>query len=806
MMLLSYIKLAYRNIMKDRLYSSLNVLGLAIGIICSVLIMLYANDELSFDKNWKKYDRIYRLESIIEMNGKKDKVALTSIPLAPVIAEEIPEVESYARFGKLGFTLVKYGEKELYERRFYFADSTVFNLFEFNFIDSISKISLAKPNTIIISKEIAKKYFGDIEPINKTLILDNDIKARVIGVFEDLPKNIHLRYDALLSISTLQNSDKDSTLNSRNSKMFWNMSVFSYVLLKPNATIDSFNKGFKSVYNKYMIETAKIIDAKFELKTTRIDKIHFSSLSWDLPVGNMSTLYIFIAIGIFILIIASINYMNLSTARSASRAKEVGIRKVLGSHRLQIIKQFVNESFVLTLISLVIALGFIELYLPIFNELVDKSLDIKSLFSIKNIGLISCITLVIAFLSGSYPAFYMSSFLPIQVLKVKFTNTKGSGSIRRVLVVFQFFISIILITGTFIIWSQMNFVRSKDLGFNKDNLIVLRIHDTTLMKKIPEFKQELLKNTSIKSASASITSIGTSAAMSVIQVQKDDQYVEQTVNYISGDYDYINTLQIKLLKGRMFNKKNKTDEMQSILINETAARQFGWNENAIGKTIRFGAKIDTIDNPYKKVIGVVKDFNYKSLHNVIEPVFILVGESQNPFINIRVEEPKEAEAILLINKKWDAFFPEYPFDYEFIDRNIDKTYLSDIKMGKMFSYFSVICIFIALLGLFGLSSYIAEQRRKEIAIRKVLGASITSLFFVIYKEFLVLISVAFILGTPTIYLLSKQWLHTFAFYVDLSVLPFVFSGLFSYLIAMLTIFYHIYRVANENPSEVLKYE
>ena len=803
----SYFKSAYRNVISNKLYTLINVLGLAIGIVCAVFIYLFVNDELTFDTNWKNYDRIYRLESLIELNGKKDKAALSSFPLAPVMAEEIKEIESFSRFSNFGYTLVKSAKKQSYESNFYIADSTALNIFNVDIKARCEGKLLAKPNSAIINESTATKYFGKGNAIGKVLSFDNDIKVTVTGVFKDNPKNIHLKFDALISMSTLSTKINDTIINSREPRRFWSLNTFSYVLIKPNSTIKVIEDGFNNVFNKYMAKSAKMINARFKLQTTKLNEIHlYSNVAWDLPTGKMSTIIIFIAIGIFIILIACINYMNLATARAANRAKEVGIRKVLGSNKGNLFYQFMSESILMTFFSLIIALAFIELLLPIFNELADKSISLNSLKQFSNIFWVALITLATGIIAGSYPAIYLSSFQPAQILKSKFSNSRKNGRIRKFLVVFQFIISIILISGTFIIWEQMSYIQTKDLGYDKDDLVVLRLRDTTLLKKAALFKTELKKNKLIKAMSSSHTRMGNSANMLVARVEQNGKMQEQTINIIVSDFDFIKTMGLNVIKGRDFDTIKMADNRQSLIVNEAAMRKFGWTGNPIGKIIRFGASLDSLKDSAYKIIGVVKDFNYRSLHNAVEPVVIAVGNEFNSYINIRIEGAKRIEAIEYIKTNWNRFFSQYPFDYQFLDYHLTQNYNADKKMGRLFSYFSVVCIFIAVMGLFGLSSYVAESRRKEIAVRKVVGASMFEIFRIIYREFFSLISVAIIIAVPITYYLSNIWLKNFAYQIQVGWTPFFYSALLSYSITILTVFYQTYRSANENPADILKYE
>ncbi|MCO5264284.1 MAG: FtsX-like permease family protein [Lentimicrobium sp.] len=520
----------------------------------------------------------------------------------------------------------------------------------------------------------------------------------------------------------------------------------------------------------------------------------------------MAYIWVFGAVAVLILLLASINYMNLATARAATRAKEVGLRKVVGANRLQLGTQFLSESMILSIAALLISLALIQLLLPAFNDLSGKNLSF-SLFT--NIGIfagILGISLLTGLLSGIYPAVVLSSYQPAMVLKGKLKNGSKSTWMRKVLVTFQLIISVTMITGTLVIYNQLGFMRDADLGFDKENLMVVDIQDTTFRKRVDEFKEELLRNPNILAASSSLGVPGDGISIQVMRVEKENKMQEYALNLIPCDYDFPNLLRLTFVNGRSFDREMGTDKLEAAIINEAAATAMGWGKNAIGKKIHFGFELDGSGGRMLKVIGVVKDFNYVSLHNKVEPLVMFIPNFPANTLSIRLKPGYTESTIDFIRDKWNLFGANRPFDYRFLSKDFEKQYMAESKLGKVFSTFAGLSIFIALLGLLGLSSFIAMQRSKEIGIRKVLGSSVSKIVFMLYKESILLVMIACVIAIPVSAYFLKDWLQNFAYHVDITWLTYAIAVLSSLLVALISVSFHSIKAATSNPVNAIKYE
>jgi len=822
-MIKNYFKSAYRNIIRNKFYSFINILGLAIGFMATIIILLYNQNELNYDKHNKKYDRIYRLESHFTISGKDDLFAVTSVPLGPAFKVEYPEVEEFVRlFGGDGM-LIEIDKNQYYEDRLFWADSTIFNVFTHEFIYGDPKNALTEPNTCVINETLAKKYFGKKNPMGEVIKAVNEIPFKITGVIKDQPDNTHLKYNGLFSIVTLSERIGRERFNSFDPATFWNINPYTYILLKENSSMESILEKSPMFYEKYMKSVGDQINANFAPMATPLADIHLNSkLKSDEPTGNKAYVLIFTIVALFILVIAGINYMNMATARSTKRAKEVGLRKVIGAVRSQLMRQFLSESLILALIAFLISLVAVYLILPSFNELAGKNL----VFGIKSLNIILWTLLIsigVGLLSGSYPSFYLSSFAPIKVLKGKINTGKSKGSLRKILVVFQFIISISMIVGTLVVTKQLNYMRSKDLGFAKDNVLVTTIQaDTNLLKKMPTFRKELLQNPNVKDLSTSNGYPGNIGGIVVMKVEQDSklgtidstgntetgsQMVEETLNFTMIDYDFLNLYEIKFKEGRNFSREMGTDLQEGVIINEACAKELGWINNPLGKKIGFGLQLDGTFTRSTKVIGVVKDFNYRSLHNAIEPLAMFLSNRPLNAVSIKIGPENRQQTLQFIEDKWNEFGAINPFDYNFLKDTMDDMYQAEAKIGKVFTIASLLSVFIALLGLLGLSSFIAEQRTKEIGIRKVVGASLESILTFLYKEFVILILIAFVIASPIAWYLLNNWLDSnFVYRTDIGLLTFLMAGFIAFVIGIITISFHIYRAASSNPVDALKYE
>jgi len=818
-MLKNYFISAYRSIVKNKFYSILNIFGPAIGITCAILILLYVKEEVTFDKYNKNYRRIYRLESDFNISGKPTLAALTPIPMAPTLKDEYPEIREVARFAGFGLQdiLFQYKDLKFFEDKIYFTDSTVFKVFDYEFILGSPDNALNEPNTIVITQSFASRYFGKENPMGEVLTTSNFGSCRVTGVIKDVPANSHLRFDCLLSMATIVELTGVDRFNSRSAPSFWNISAFEYILLDENARIEDLLGKFPGFYDKYMSSLGKQINATFRLMATRIDKVHFGSkLEFDLPVGNFSYIIIFSLVGLFMLLIASLNYMNMATARSTNRSKEVGLRKVIGAGRGTLIRQFISESMVLVILALIIALIATILIIPSFNVLTDKVIKIGTLFEPLTFSLIIVITLFVGLISGSYPAFYLSSFAPVEVLKSNVNPRQGKGFLRKMLVVFQFAISGALIIGTMIVSSQQRYIRNKDLGLNKENVMIIPIRDTAFINhKLQSFKDEILKLPDVKGVSSAILVPPLMASKVVFQIEKDSGMVELATSFSVVDHEFIDVMQIKIVKGRNFDRSVTSDLTKAFIVNEAAVKAYGWGDNAIGKRIRFGLNPATGQAQRDGVvIGVVKDFHFTSIHNPIEPFIFVVSSNPNTYFYVRLSGNNVPATIDNVKKLQQDLGNTLPFNYFFFADKLDEMYTAENKLNTLFNIFSIMTIFIACLGLLGLTSYITEQRSKETSLRKIMGANIGQIVWLLNKDFLLLVLISNLISWPVAYYLMDRWIQGFAYRIDFglspfvlaTLVPFIVSLLITMVIALITISLLSVRAAFANPVNTLSRE
>ncbi len=815
----NYFISAYRSILKNKFYSVLNIFGPAIGITCAILILLYVKEELTFDKHSKNYANTYRLESDFNISGKATLAALVPVPMAPTLKDEYPEIKEFTRFAGFGIQdiLFQYKDLKFFEDKIYFADSTVFRIFNYKFILGSPDKALNEPNTIVITESFASKYFGKENPMGEVLTTSNFGNFRITGVIKDVPANSHLRFDCLLSMATVVELTGVDRFNSRSTPAYWNISVFGYILLDGNARIEDLLSKFPAFYEKYMSSLGKQINATFQLRATRIDKVHFNNrLEFDLPVGNFSYIIIFSLVGVFMLLIASLNYMNMATARSINRSKEVGLRKVIGAGKGNLIRQFISESMVLVIIALIIAMIATIIILPYFNVLTDKTLKIGNLFDPVTFLLIILITLFVGLISGSYPAFYLSSFSPVDVLKSNVSPRQGKGMLRKILVVFQFAISGALIIGTMVVSGQQRFIRKMDLGLNKENLMIIPIRDTAFINhKLQSFKDELVKLPDIEGVASAVLVPPLMASKVVFQIEKDSNMVELATSFTAADHEFIDVMQMKIVEGRNFDKSRTSDLTQAFVVNETAVKAFGWGNNAIGKRIRFGLNPATGQAQRDGVvIGVVKDFHFTSIHNPIEPFIFVVTNNPNTYFYVRLSGKNIPATIENVRKLQQDLGNTLPFNYFFFADKLNEMYTAENKLNALFNIFSLMTIFVACLGLLGLTSYVTEQRSKETSLRKIMGARTGQVVWLLNKDFLILVLFSNLISWPVAYYLMEKWLQSFAYRMDFGLSPFVWATLIPFIvslvitvtIALITISSVSVKAANVNPVNSLARE
>lgn len=815
----NYFKIAYRNLLNHKFYSLINIMGLAVGIACCLLIVLFVQDELSYDRFNKKAGRIYRVATEINFSGNYFNVATTPAPLAEAFKNDFPEVESVVRFRNTGSWFVTRTDersKETYkEEQVIYSDESFFDVFSIPLLKGNPATALKEPYSLVLSEKTAEKIFGEEDPVGKALLLDDEYNYKVTGVFEEIPANTHFHFSMMLSMESLEESKQDIWLSNN---------FNTYITLAEKADPAGLEAKFDDFIKKYvgpqiqnflgttMEESAKAgNNISFYLQPLTDIHLH-SDLTAELePNSDIKFVYIFTAIGFFILIIASINFMNLATARSARRAKEVGIRKTLGSGKRQLIIQFLTEAVILSILALIIAFGLVEIFLPAFNTLSGKELSIHYFENYTLIFSGIIITILVGLMSGSYPAFFLSSFKPIAVLKGNLLKAGAKDSwLRSGLVVFQFTISIILIVGTAVVFKQLNFIQNKKLGFNKEQVIIL--HDTfTLGSQLEAFKNEMLRKPGIINASASsfLPVRSSRSDMTFWPQGRPDNANVVSMQFWNVDEDYVPTFGMEIIVGRNFSEKFSTDS-SAIILNEAALKKFGF-KNPIGQvisTIKGAPGENSMQNIINyTVIGVVKDFHFESLRDNISPLcFMMPRSTGNLSFRINTGETSINETISALKEQWGKFAPGHPFDYSFLDDRFLEMYQAEQKIGKIFGVFAGIAIFIACLGLFGLAAFTAEQRTKEIGVRKVLGATVLDVVMLLTRQFSKLLFIAFILAAPISWLVMNDWLQNFAYRTQISISIFLVAGGVSFIVAWLTMSYQSVKAALINPVQSLKSE
>jgi putative ABC transport system permease protein len=794
-MIKNLLLVALRNFKRDKWYSVLNLLGLTIGITFSIFLIFYVRDELSFDRFNEKADRICRVDGYVEEQGKPPfKVAYTQTPLAPTLQREYPEVEEATRFMPAGKNMYKHGELHLYEDKVYFADSNVFRVFTFPFIQGDPRTALDEPKTMVLTQSTAQKFFGSAaNAIGQSLTNASGDVFRITGIIKDVPANSHIRFNMLLSANTLPRNDNN----------WGNFHVYNYVLLKPHADPAAFEKKLLPMYDKYMASIFRSLNVKVHYVVHPITWIHLHSDNQLEPedLGSMSYVYIFSAVAFFMLIIACINYMNLTTARSARRAKEIGIRKVTGSTQSQLIAQFLLESTLTAIVGLVLSIGLIALLLPAFNNLAGKSIPFSTLVQPGTLGILLAIVVFVGFLGGSYPALYLANFDPIHILKGNLAKSSSNVVLRRILVVTQFSIAMIMLICTLVVYNQLNYVRSKDLGFDKSQVITIVANSNKdISSSILAFKDEVRKNPHVLAAASSETEPGgPHISYSEFHIQTDNGYTDKAVENYGVDENYFKTLGMRITAGRPFTGLG--DTLHSIIVNENFVHYFGWTD-PIGKHVKYPGDTSSF---YMEVVGVVRDFNQQSLYNPIGPLMLYYRPNPN-HIQLKLDGKDIAGTIAAIQRTWRSTLPELPFEYTFLDQGFDSQYAADQRRGKLFTTFSVLTILITCLGLLGLIAFITQQRQKEISMRKVLGAGVGTLVTLITRNFIFLVGLSCLIAFPVAYMVMDHWLKDFPYKPGFSALPYLLAALTVLLITMATVIYHTMRAALANPSKSLRSE
>ena len=808
-MLKNYLKIALRNLLKYKAYSFLNIAGLAIGLVCCALIMLYVRDELSYDRFHQNANRIYRVILDAGIGGTFVRTATTSAPMAATLVQEFPEVALAARFWQNQRTLISYGDKRFYEE-FNWADSTVFAMLSFPLVQGDPKTALAQPHTLVISEALAQKYFGNENAMGKVLRYDNRVDYKITGVMKNLPRQSHFRFDLLGSMLSLPEGSSPRWVSN---------SFYTYILLQPGAAPAQLEAKFPAMIRKFVapqmqqalgksFDEALAAGAKWDYELQALPDIYLhSNTQHELgTTSDVKYVYILSAIAVFVLLIAGINFMNLATARSANRAKEVGMRKVLGSFRGQLIKQFLSESVLLAALALLIALAAIDLLLPLFNQLAGKELVLGTRANAGFFLSLLGITLGVGLLAGVYPAFVLSAFQPVLVLKGSLRAGAKSPWLRSTLVVAQFAISIVLLIGTGVVFKQLEHMRTMRLGFNKEQLVVLPIESREAQGRYESFRAELLAHPNVLAVAASDVVPGRFEGDDAFRPEGAPAEVAYPLERLRVSHDFLSTFEMEIMTGRGFSRDFASDTAAAVMINETAARRMGMTpENAVGKRL-VGLGAAAGETVVRTIIGVVKDFHFESMHREIKPVVIFMQADRLWRVSVRLRPENIPATLAFLQEKWQAFEPGYPGRYLFLDEDFGRLFQKEERQAKIFGNFTIVAIVIACLGLFGLASFIAEQRTKEIGVRKVLGASVQGIVLLLSKDFTILVGIAFLLAAPLAYFAMQHWLQDFAYRTDLPLGVFILAGLLALLIAWLTVSYQAMKAALTNPVEALRYE
>jgi len=806
-MIKNFFLTALRNVFKNWSYSAINILGLSIGLAAVIYIALFVQFELGYDKFHENGENIYRVGVYGMMMNNEMNMAVTAAPMAGAMKSDYPEVVNTCRLRESGDWLIRYKDKKFNEKEFLFADSTFFDFFSFKLLKGDPKTVLTDANNIVMTETGAKKYFGSEDPIGKFLKVEDDTTLyEVVGLMEDPPENSHFHFDLLGSMARIGSS--------RNT--FWvNHSFYTYVQLEPGTDSDKFTEKMQLMVDKYVgpqIEQALGVNMEefansgnsFSYFLQPITNIHLhSNIQYEIETnGNMQYIYIFISIAIFILVIASINFTNLATARASNRSKEVGIRKVVGALKKQLVFQFLTESFIITLISLLLAVVMLELFIPALNNLVQIPLDLSYFSYWYIVPILLLLIIIVSLMAGSYPSFFLASFRPVAVLKGKLKLGAKSGMLRSVLVIVQFVVSVFILLSTYTVSSQLKYMMNKDLGFDKENILIIRRSDA-LDNQMESFKSELKKIPGVIEVTNSNSYPGVDFSNNAFFKEGESTSNTYLLNQSWVSFDIGKTFGYELVEGRFFSREFPTDS-NAVVINEAAVKSLGL-EDPVGKALLRPSGPNELTR--MPIIGVVKDFNFKSLHNKVEPAaFTLMPGNWEGVVSVRLKPESINNSISQIQNVWESFKSEYPFEYFFFDDHLEDLYKSEQRTNSIFILFSVLSILIAFMGLLGLISFIAEQRKKEIGIRKTFGSTSTGIVTLISKDILKLIVIASVISWPIAYWVMNNWLQDFSYRIGINYFMFIVIPLLTIGLSILTVIYQTVKAARKNPAETLRYE
>jgi putative ABC transport system permease protein len=805
----SYFTIAWRTFLKNKGYTTINILGLVIGLTACLLITLYVSHELSYDRFNENADRIYRVNNEIKFGDNHLDRAATNAIFGETAKSNFPQIEQTTRLLWHGGFLVKKGDLNIREGDVAWADSTLFDVFTLPMISGDPKSALREPNSIVITESVALKYFDRTDVAGLTLTINNKKNRKITGVIKDLPPTCHFRFTCFIPLLENESASEASWASGQ--------TFTTYLLLKPNTDVTALVPELNKMLDKHLGPEVKAIinitldefksqGDYFKVSLTRLTDIHLhSKRSGELySNGNIEYVYMFSAIAVLILIIACINFMNLATARSSTRAREVGVRKVLGSLKSSLIKQFITESFLTTIIAMLLAFLLTLVCLPYFNDLIGKKIDTTILYSPLMLLTFGSLVVIVGCLAGSYPAFYLSAFKPVAVLKGGKGSSVKKSLFRNALVVFQFSASVILISGTMVIYEQMKYIHTKDLGYSRDQILIIN-NTWQLGNRAASFKNSLLQLTGVDKATVS-------GYLPVNHYRSNDSFftsptleIQEAISmqHWTIDEDYITTMGMQLVEGRDFSK-NLAADSTAIIVNESAARFLG-NLDIINKKLYRITDNEAQSVTEYHIVGIVKDFNFSTLRESVKPLAFIYGTDQGS-LNVKINTADVPTLISAIERQWKALELNLPFEYSFMDEDFNRLYVGEQRIGKLFTVFAVLSIFVSCLGLFGLATFTAEQRTKEIGIRKVLGATVSGITTLLSKDFLKLVLVSVAIASPVAWYFMTQWLQGFAYRIDMKWWTFVASGMIAIIIAIITVSTHAIKAALENPVNSLRSE
>jgi putative ABC transport system permease protein len=793
-MIRNYIKIAFRNLWRHKSFSLINIIGLAVGMTAFLLIFMYVRFELSYDKYHAKAGQVYRLNVDIKSANDVMKEAWSSAPMGPALKADFPEVLESTRFFPVGM-LVKANNQLFQENRVDFAEPSLFDVFSFPLVKGDPKTALNAPFNVVITESTAKKYFGNADPIGKTMLFDNMNMVTVTGVAKDVPENSQFKFDILYSAATLEK------LNPGIMSSWGNFGSYTYLLLAKGTNVNSLEAKFPAFLRKHISEANRKGGEDYALFLNPLKDVYMDPRG-GFEQGSMSNVYIFSVVALFILLIAAINFINLTTARATERAKEVGVRKVIGAARSQLTLQFLGESVIICLVSFVFASALATFLLPLFNQLAGKTIC-SDIFESGYIFTLLLIALLIGLAAGSYPALALSGFKPVVILKGRFSSSSKGALLRKGLVVFQFTISIVLIVGTLVVYNQLNYMRNQPLGFEKNQMLTIDFgNDDGVIKNYETLKNEFraIPNVQAVAISHGLPGVGSANAHSAFE-NRQGAMQSLNMNMYDVDYDFIPVYGMKVIAGRTFSTAFPTDSTKSVVINEATVKTLGFSspDEAIGKKFQQWGREG-------QIIGVVKDFHYRSLQENVDPLNMRINPSNARIFTLKIAAKDIPATIAAVQAKWKVLVPQRPFNYTFVDANFNKQYAAEERFGQLFMYFAVLAIFISCLGLLGLASYSILQRTREIGIRKVLGASIPGIVNMLSKEFLQLVFIAAIIAFPLSWYGMNSWLKDFAYRINIGWLVFAIAGILAFTISMATVSFQAIKASLANPVNSLRSE